>query len=206
MSLSTSVSAPRPTKFLTAAFLLIAIVSASAMARPVSSSKQPDLSGTWRLNQELSVYPAELLQEEVGNGLVVNSRWTPPANEPQFRSSARLRELMEATATIEIFRHGHKLTMNATGSSFVVLTRTVNTDGRPSEHSFGLGDKGVSHASWSDKRLILETNTLRGPKLTETYELSPDGERLTVMVKIEDPHFAQPLLVRRVYDKQPRNK
>ncbi len=205
MSLNTNVSACRRFVLLPAALLVIAIIVGSAMAHPLSNSKQPDLSGTWRLNQELSAYSTALPPEGVVNsGLTENSSWAFQKEPQSFRPSARVRELLDATATIEIFQHGHKLTMNAIGSSFVVLTRTINIDGRPSQHSFGLGDNGVSQAIWSDKRFILETMTHSGPKLTEVYELAPSGGRLYVLVKIEDEHWTQPLLIRRVYDKQSR--
>ena len=193
---------------LRSALLVAAALAATALAQPVNDSKQPDLSGTWRLNQKLSADLRNAPPAEFGNTeriVPVSSYedWASTVKEAQRTEIiARVRELFEATKTLEIFQRGRELTMNATGSAFVVLTRTISTDGRPSEQGFGLGVKGESEARWNERKFIVETKTERGQRLTETYELSPSGDRLYVFVKIENERWAKPLFVRRIYDRQ----
>jgi len=188
---------------LLAILLVMTAIGPSAMAQPANSSKRRDLAGRWRLNLELSAYSAPLPPEGVGgNEPVMNEHWALPVKDSQSGlASARVREVLDATTSLEIFQHGRELTINATGSVFVVLTRTIYTDGRPSEQRFALGDKGESQAHWNKNQFIVETKTKRGPKLTETYELSRGGKRLYLLVKIENENWTRPLLIRRVYDR-----
>jgi hypothetical protein len=129
---------------------------------------------------------------------VVDGNWAIVVKDSRSAlARARVRELLDATTSLEIFQHARKITMNATGSAFVVLTRTIYTDGRPAEQRFGFGGEGESQAQWNKKQFIVETKTKRGPKLTETYEVSPGGRRLYVLVKLENE-----VLIRRVYDRE----
>jgi hypothetical protein len=108
--------------------------------------------------------------------------------------------MLEATELLEIFQHGRQITMNATGSANVVLTRTVYTDGRPSEQRFGAGYRGISRSEWDGNIFVIETEISAGPRVTETYEIS-DDDLLYVSVRIENPRWSQPVVVRRVYDR-----
>ncbi len=113
----------------------------------------------------------------------------------------RLRELFEASKALEIFGKGREFTVNATGSAFVVITRTFYTDGRPTEYKLTSGDPGESQAQWTEQKLIVETKTARGSRLTETFEISPDRNHLIVSVKLVGGR-ARPILIRRVYDRE----
>ena len=188
---------------LLAILLVMTAIGPYAMARPANNSKRRELAGRWRLNRQLSAYSGALLPAVVeGNEPVMNEHWAHPVKTSQFGlASARVREVLDATTSLEIFQHGRELTINATGSVFVVLTRTIYIDGRPSEQRFALVDKGESQAHWNKNQFIVETKTKRGPKLTETYELSRGGKRLYLLVKIENENWTQPLLIRRVYDR-----
>jgi len=188
---------------LLAILLVMTAIGSSAMARPANNSKRRDLAGRWRLNRELSASSDLLSPGGVGdNEPVMNEHWALPVKDSQSGlASARVREVLDATTSLEIFQHGPELTINATGSVFVVLTRTIYIDGRPSEQRFALVDKGESQAHWNKNQFIVETKTKRGPKLTETYELSRGGKRLYLLVKIENENWTRPLLIRRVYDR-----
>jgi len=186
------------------AFLLVlSAIGPSAMAQPANNSNRRDLAGRWLLNRGLSAYSGALLPGVVeGNEPIMNDHWALPVKDSQSGlASARVREVLDATTSLEIFQHGRELTINATGSVFVVLTRTIYIDGRPSEQRFALVDKGESQAHWNKNQFIVETKAKRGPKLTETYELSRGGKLLYLLVKIENENWTQPLLIRRVYDR-----
>jgi hypothetical protein len=188
---------------LLAILLVMTAIGPSAIAQPANSSKRRDLAGRWRLNRELSAFSDELSPGGVGdNEQVMSEHWALPVKDSQSGlASSRVREVLDATTSLEIFQHGRELTMNATGSVFVLLTRTIYTDGRPSEQRFALGDNGESQAHWNKNQFIVETKTKRGPKLTEAYELSRGGTRLYLLVKIENENWMRPLLIRRVYDR-----
>ncbi len=188
---------------LLAILLVMTAIGSSAMAQPANNSKRRDLAGRWRLNRELSASSDLLSPGGVGdNEPVMNEHWALPVKDSQSGlASARVREVLDATSSLEIFQHRRELTINATGSVYVVLTRTIYTDGRPSEQRSALGDKGESQAHWNKNQFIVETNTKHGPKLTETYELSRGGARLYLLVKIENENWTRPLLIRRVYDR-----
>lgn len=54
---------------------------------------------------------------------------------------------------------------------------------------------------WDGERLVAESKMGHSGKLTETYELSPDGKQLDVTSRLDNSHLAAPLTIRRVYDK-----
>jgi len=191
------------TAVLPAILLVMSAFGSAGLAQSANNSTRRDLAGKWQLNRELSAYSPALFPGGVeSNEPVMNGRWTVPVKDShRALASARVRELLEATTSLEIFQHGRELTMNATGSDVVVLTRTIYTDGRPSEQRFGLGDNGESQALWNKNQFIVKTRTKRGPKLTETYALSASGKRLYVLVKIEHESLTRPILIRLVYDR-----
>ena len=116
-------------------------------------------------------------------------------------TSARVRELLDATRKLAIFQQRRELTLNATGANFVVLARTFPTDGVPALRGFGPGSKGSSQAQWAENRFIIKTTSERGPQVTETYEVS--GGRLYLSVKIQNDRLSIPTFVLRIYDKVP---
>lgn len=74
--------------------------------------------------------------------------------------------------------------------------RTLHPDGHkyPNEAD---GTEVKTH--WDGARLLVETTTSRGSKLTETWSLSPDRKQLTVVRNMESP--SRPAVsVRTVYD------
>ena len=121
--------------------------------------------------------------------------WTYVESEPIVA------ELLEASELLEILPHGKAITMNAFGSPDVVFTRTVYTGGRSSEQSFWSGNLTISRARWNDEKLIIESETISAIHTTETYELNADASLLTILVRIENFLWDQPLLLQRVYDR-----
>lgn len=55
-------------------------------------------------------------------------------------------------------------------------------------------------AEWEGDRLVTTVNGPRGAKTTRVYELSPDGKRLYVTTRLENPRLNQPVNIRFVYD------
>ena len=196
---------------LIATLLLAGFVMASAAVQPAQAQrarrpKWANLSGTWRLNEILSTHWSNEMSNEVGSELIV----TPVSFDTASfyvthikgaETNARVRELLDATRRLEIFQQRRKLTLNATGANFVVLARTFLTDDVPALKAFGPEGKGRSHAQWTENRFIIETTSERGPRLTETYEVS--GGRLYLSVEIQKDRLSIPTFVLRIYDKVP---
>jgi hypothetical protein len=158
------------------------------------------LSGIWLLNAALSEngrsgLPGNLDSPNRSSLIRAADLWTYVESEPIVA------ELLEASELLVILRQGTEITMNAVGSPDVVFTRTVYTDGRSSEQSFGSGKLVMSRARWDDDKLIIETETTGALRATETYALNADASLLTISVWIENFLWDQPLLIQRVYDR-----
>jgi hypothetical protein len=188
--------------------LLVAQLATPALVRSSESLNLCDLSGTWHLSQNQSSITLESLPETMMSGepvLPVRSyeEWVIATSDSECAISGwRVRELFKVTEKLEIIQDGLEITINATGSDFVVLTRTIYTDGRQSEQRFGSGEKGLSRARWDGNQFIVETDAGRATKLTERYALSPDATRLYVTLRIDNGPWAHSLLIQRVYERQ----
>lgn len=78
-------------------------------------------------------------------------------------------------------------------------SRTVFTDGRKMEESSEVGvfeGKG----KWKGSSLVFNYESLRG-KVTETYELNPAGDLLTVTTKMEGDGRRPGVTFARIYDR-----
>jgi hypothetical protein len=158
------------------------------------------LSGIWLFNAALSKngisdLPGNLDSPNRSFLIRAADLWTYVESEPIVA------ELLEASELLQILGLGKEITMNAVASPDVVFTRTVYTDGRSSEQSFGFGNLVISRARWDDDTLIIETQTTGALYVTETYELSADTSLLTISVWIENFWWDQPILLQRVYDR-----
>lgn len=175
-------------------------VTSDASAETHRNRMRRKLSGIWVLNAALSEngqsgLPGNLESTNRSSLISAANLWTHIESEPIVA------ELFEASELLEILPYGKAITMNAIGSPEVVFTRTVYTDGRSSEQSFGSGILAMSRARWDDDKLIIETETTGGFHATETYELNASASLLTISVRIENFLWDQPLLLYRVYDR-----
>ena len=70
----------------------------------------------------------------------------------------------------------------------------------PDNHKYKNDTEGSEvQARWDKSQLVVETTTSRGSKITETWSLSPDKHRLTVLRKIES-QWMSGVTVKTVYD------
>ena len=147
---------------LLAGFFVGAVAVQPTQTQRAKRPKWPNLSGTWRLNESLSADWSNAMSNEVGSELIMTpvsfdaaSLYVMPIKGAE--TSARVRELLDATRKLEIFQQRRELTLNATGAKFVVLARTFPTDDAAALRGFGPGSKGSSQAQWADNRFIIET-------------------------------------------------
>ena len=74
--------------------------------------------------------------------------------------------------------------------------RTLHPDGHKYKNE---ADSSEVQTHWDGARLLVESTSSRGSKLTEAWSLSPDNKQLTVVRKLEGP--SRPAIsVRTVYD------
>jgi hypothetical protein len=180
---------------------------------PPKASVEVDLSGRWTLNVRLSDDAREKMREATedrrGSGMGGGSpmggragggRTGPPPGSGDDRREA-MRAILEPAEQLTI-THGAPSTGSASGSEIVVeeafgRTRTLHPDGRKYKTENGTAE---IRTRFKDGRLLVETQSARGRKVTETWELVPDRSRLIVNVRLEGG-FGGALALKRVYDR-----
>jgi hypothetical protein len=80
--------------------------------------------------------------------------------------------------------------------------RTLYPDGKKHKERDPNGGTTQYKTYWDGPRLATESKLKHSGKLTETYEVSPDGKRLYVTERVDNSGLAAPLVIRRVYDKR----
>ena len=185
------------------------------------SAVSADLSGRWVFNRELSDDAREKMREarEKGGG---PGGGRPPGGGGgmggpggggmggQGGGGGRMgpppggmggdddpREAMRA-----LLEPAEELTIAQTEAELAVeekfgATRRLHPDGKKYKT-----DNGASEikSSWKEGKLVVETKSLRGGRVLETWERIPDGSRLIVNVKMEGG-FGPGLTLKRVYDR-----
>ena len=94
---------------------------------------------------------------------------------------------------------GNEMTINEFYTD-VVSTRTFITDGQT--HIYHVSDADIAvNAIREMKKLSITTLSPRGNRMMETFELSADGSKLQVIVRILDSNFQESLILHRIYDR-----
>jgi hypothetical protein len=101
-------------------------------------------------------------------------------------------------------RDAQTLTIARNGDQFSISddqgeAHTLYADGKKHKEDDG-GRKVTYKTQWDGDRLVSEHKLGSTGKLTETYELSPDGKQLFITSKLESSKLSGPLTIRRVYD------
>jgi len=79
-------------------------------------------------------------------------------------------------------------------------TKTLYPDGKKHKEQGSGGKTTAITTHWDGQRLVAESKMGHSGKLTETYELSPDGKQLYVISRLDSSQLTAPLTIRRVYD------
>jgi hypothetical protein len=166
--------------------------------KPKAAPASADLSGRWVFNQELSDDAREKMREarERGGG--------PGGGRPPTGSGGGGMggDDDPREATRAVFEPAEELTVTQDATQIGVeekfgRTRRLHPDGKKYKT-----DNGASEikSSWKEGKLVVETKSLRGGRVLETWERIPDGSRLIVNVKMEGG-FGPGLTLKRVYDR-----
>ena len=107
------------------------------------------------------------------------------------------REAMRA-----VFEPAEELAITQTGTEIAVeekfgRTRRLHPDGKKYK-----ADNGASEikTSWKESKLLVETKQTRGGAVVETWEQVPDGSRIILNVKVQNP-FGPTVELKRIYDR-----
>ena len=79
-------------------------------------------------------------------------------------------------------------------------SHTYYLDGKKHKVLNAGGETTSIKTRWEGSRLAAESKLDGSGKLTESYELAPDGKQLDVTLRLEDSSLGTPLVIRRVYD------
>ncbi len=153
---------------------------------------QPNLSGTWNLNEEASDQrPVRRRRDGGGGG---DSQSGGGRRGQRRRGSGDGSGGLRGGNTLVITQDASTVTFGAGDRS-----RTLYTDGRVITRE---GERGSLElrAFWQDDALVVERTFDNGRRITQTYALSEDGKQLYVTIRIEGDRLSQPVEFRRVYD------
>jgi hypothetical protein len=175
------------------------------------AAEQPDSSGTWKLNPELSENPRDKMTEGMskgrggmgggrgGGGMGGGMRGGGGGRGGDREGmQERFSELEQRVQQITIEHEDPSLRFRYADDSENVFY----TDGRMTEDlEAGLLE---ARASWKKgKRIEIERDSPQGGLITEKYELSDDGSQLFVKTKMEGDRRMPKVTFQRVYDRVP---
>jgi hypothetical protein len=170
-----------------------------------------NLSGSWKLNKDLSDDPQQKMKDarsESGGGGSAGAGRSGGRHGGMGRGArssdsgsgedTQRSTLEDAAASSPLLKIRHE---DPALSIVDGLGRQhqLYTDGRKVEEQRSLGGTTQLRANWKDGRIVVTTEPEHGPKITDTYAVAADGSQLTVTTRIE-LHRGRPVEIRRVYD------
>lgn len=197
----------------------------AAAADTTDSAAPPNLSGSWLFNQEASDDARAKFREAMGGegrgGPGMGGRGgmggrrggrsgegRPGGGRPGENGEGRgpggggegrsgMRDLFEP----------EDMTISQDGAAVTFVygvgdrERTLLTDGSKVTKEGEAGREREIRAEWKGAQLVVRSEGEGGRKSTETYELGPDGKRLSVKLEIETPRTAKAVVIMRIYDR-----
>ncbi|MES1243600.1 MAG: hypothetical protein ABUT39_18480 [Acidobacteriota bacterium] len=185
-------------RLLVLAALLVAVATAEGAAREKAS--EPDLSGTWTFNDEVTARLMQGLRDQgrpAFGGERPGGRGGPRGGPgggrmrgaPGGPPSTRMQDLDELTI---VQKDGEVTITDSGGRSrvFQPTGRKVKVDG---PHG-----KETVRAGWKDGSLVVKIKPEKGPSRIETWTPSNDGRRLFLTLSMSD---GPRMPLRRAYDR-----
>lgn len=193
------------------AVLAAGVVLGLPSARAAGTAPAGDgsvLAGRWRLDSERSDDARQKMREAVERRRGGADRGGPGGGfagrggrggGPGARSGMGGGDPREALRPL--FEAPVELAITPTESEIVILEkdgrmRTLHPDGRKYKAEGGAVEV---QSGWDGGKLVVETKTEAGSRITETFEVAPDRSRLTVTLKL-DGSRGPAVTVKRVYD------
>lgn len=162
------------------------------------------LQGRWVANDELSDDTDDRVEEAIkasgGKGRGLFSR----GKEDYYRAAPGQRDLYDRVSYDDVLT----ISYDAPEFRFVYengYQRVFYSDGRRRRVSanefFEEGAQDYSLSHFEDNALIVEARPQDGGFTLETYTVSPDGKRLTVVMTIQPDNFGTAVELTRVFDR-----
>ncbi len=195
--------------------LILTVVLVIPGTVTASDDSQPNFSGTWLLNQDLS----DQIQSPSprsggpqgdsrggggrgggggGGGRGGGMKQGRQNQQPPAQDQNKILRLKQEISRLEIFHEAAELNI----TSGQDITRLFYTDGRTTSLLTERGQAAAT-ATWQARTLIIQwQNDQGGPGRSQSFELSDDGQRLTVTEHHPLPAGDKPRKMNLVYDKQ----
>jgi hypothetical protein len=168
-----------------------------------TSTAQPNLAGTWKLNEKQSDDPREKMREAMqanssegggGGGMMRGGR----GRRPGRGGGGMMAEF--AQLTIDQSDKGVKV-MGSSGRVIATSESQPKNDQNAQDNGGGMMMRfPPAEAKWQGNQLVATSQGFGGGTTTRTFELSPDGKQLYVTTKIENRRFSQPVTYKLVYE------
>lgn len=203
----------RPFSMLAAMVLLVSVQSVTplqAFAQPQSETVAEvahPLVGTWVINEELSDDPDEQVEAAIlAAGGRVERRWFGREEKGRYRGGPEEHELYDRISYDEVLRIDYDEPEFWFGYEDG-YQRVFHTDGRTqvvgANDHYSNGARDFSFAAWEGETLLVEARPRDGGFTLETYTLEADNTRLKVELEIKPGNFGAPIMMTRIYDRQP---
>ncbi len=191
--------------------------AATAVAEQKTAAAAPNLSGHWRLNKELSDDESARLATAAPEGQKAADSTTTSQAEPEGRGgreggrrgrSAGSQASKSAPpgndprGAVRPAEPSGDMTVTQTEVAITVedapgQTRSYYPNGKTYKADDGASDV---KSAWKDGALVFEKKNVRGWKMSESWQLSADGARLSLAVRYEGGGRPS-IVVKRVYDR-----
>ena len=116
-------------------------------------------------------------------------------------SGADLENIAKDSKRLTIRRDDEKISVVNDAGDF----KDLYPDDKKHKEKDASGQTTELKTHWDGQRLLVESKLKHAGKLTETYEISPDGKQLYVTEQLDNSSLPAPLIIRRVYDKAGAN-
>lgn len=165
------------------------------------------LVGTWVINEELSDDPDEQVEAAIlAAGGRVERRWFGREEKGRYRGGPEEHELYDRISYDEVLRIDYDEPEFWFGYEDG-YQRVFHTDGRTqvvgANDHYSNGARDFSFAAWEGETLLVEARPRDGGFTLETYSLEADNTRLKVELEIKPGNFGAPIIMTRIYDRQP---
>jgi hypothetical protein len=197
-------------------FAVAILVIGSAVA--LAAQDRPDVSGSWKLNHDLTALArAQEIEREpnIGRRLPVGGSGSPMGmggggRGPTDVSSGSRRTSEELSKAREGVRLAslapERLTIAKDGKTFVVtdpagVTQRLTPDGKTTKSEIGALTIDTK-AKWDGTTLVVERKFEGGVKANDRYSFTAEPRRLVIVTKVEDTSAVgdRPRTLHRVYD------
>jgi hypothetical protein len=160
------------------------------LAPPTAFAQQPDFSGGWERNAEMSQFWREPYE---GAERTTGGAWMDPDTR---RLVARVEEMLQLAETIEIEQDERRLVFRVAGSGSRIFY--FNRDHRR-QTVYGVDIE--ASMDWDDADLIITETTDDGTTLTERLTRLSDDQIAHLLVWEDSRLFREPVSIRSVYDR-----